>query len=112
MYFSINKETLKIIGHYKEFNQFGYDGCYQAQLEGVTITEEIINWGNDQTSIKYTYSDLTLPQYKQLGLAVIERPVVDEITLPNGLIFDDTQESINYLIAKTKIVSQSSSMSN
>lgn len=104
MFFVVNKETNKIIGHYQTKPDFSFDGAIVAELSGVTINETVIDWGNGQTSIQYSYTPSTvdLAGFKKAVINEIQsQPIaITEVTLANGLVFDDSERSMAYLQAK------------
>lgn len=103
MYFNILKETGQIVGHSETLVKFN-DHCLQVELTNITINETVIDWGNNQTSIQYSYTPDTvdLADFKKAAVVEISaRPLeVSEVALSNGLIFDDTEKSLNYLQTK------------
>ena len=103
MYFNILKETGQIVGHSETLVKFN-DHCIQVELANITINETVIDWGNNQTSIQYSYTPDTvdLVGFKKAAVAEISaRPLeVSEVTLANELVFDDTEKSLNYLQTK------------
>lgn len=104
MFFVVNKETNKIIGHYQTKPDFSFDGAIVAELSGVTINETVIDWGNGQTSIQYSYTPdvVDLVGFKKAVINEIQsQPIaITEVTLANGLVFDDSEKSMAYLQAK------------
>ena len=110
MYFVINKETSKIISHYQDKPDFSFDGAIFAELLNITINETVIDWGNNQTSIQYSYTPDTvdLAGFKNAVINEIQsQPIaVSEVTLANELVFDDTKESVSYLSDKLSTASE------
>jgi hypothetical protein len=104
MYFVINKDNAKILSHYETKPDFGFDGAIVAELTNITINETVIDWGNNQTSIQYSYTPdaVDLVGFKKAVINEIQsQPIaVSEVTLANGLVFDDTEKSMAYLQAK------------
>lgn len=103
MYFNILKETGQIVGHSETLVKFN-DHCLQVELTNITINETVIDWGNNQTSIQYSYTPDTvdLVGFKKAVINEIQsQPIaVSEVTLANGLVFDDSEKSMAYLQAK------------
>lgn len=103
MYFNILKETGQIVGHSETLVKFN-DHCLQAELSNITINETVIDWGNNQTSIQYSYTPDTvdLAAFKQgaTNEVLSTSTTISEVALSNGLIFDDTEKSLNYLQTK------------
>lgn len=103
MYFNILKETGQIVGHSETLVKFN-DHCLQVELTNITINETVIDWGNNQTSIQYSYTPDTvdLVGFKNAVINEIQsQPIaVSEVTLANGLVFDDSEKSMAYLQAK------------
>lgn len=104
MYFVINKDNAKILAHYETKPEFSFDGAIVAELTNITINETVIDWGNNQTSIQYSYTPDTvdLVGFKKAVINEIQsQPIaVSEVTLANGLVFDDSEKSMAYLQAK------------
>jgi len=109
MYFNILKETGQIVGHSETLVKFN-DHCLQVELSNITIHETVIDFGNNQTTIQYSYTPDTvdLVGFKKAAVAEISaRPLeVSEVTLANGLVFDDTKESASYLSDKLSTASE------
>lgn len=103
MYFNILKENGQIVGHSETLVKFN-DHCLQVELSNITINETVIDWGDNKTSIQYSYTPDTvdLVGFKKAAVAEISaRPLeVSEVTLANELVFDDTEKSLNYLQTK------------
>ena len=104
MYFVINKDNANILSHYETKPEFSFDGAIVAELTNITINETVIDWGNNQTSIQYSYTPdvVDLVGFKKAAVAEISaRPLeVSEVTLANELVFDDSEKSLNYLQTK------------
>ena len=104
MYFVINKDNAKILSHYETKPEFSFDGAIVAELANITINETVIDWGNNQTSIQYSYTPDTvdLAAFKQgaTNEVLSTSTTISEVALSNGLIFDDTEKSLNYLQTK------------
>lgn len=103
MFFNILKETGQIVGHSETLVKFN-DHCLQVELSNITINETVIDFGNNQTSIQYSYTPSTvdLSGFKQgaTNEVLSTSATISEVTLSNGLIFDDTEKSLNYLQTK------------
>ena len=103
MFFNILKETGQIVGHSETLVKFN-DHCLQVELLNITINETVIDFGNNQTSIQYSYTPDTvdLAGFKQgaTNEVLSTSAIISEVTLANGLKFDDNQESLNYLQTK------------
>lgn len=103
MYFNILKESGQIVGHSETLVKFN-DHCLQVELSNITIHETVIDFGNNQTTIQYSYTPSTvdLAGFKQgaTNEVLSTSATVSEVTLSNGLIFDDTEKSLNYLQTK------------
>lgn len=104
MYFVINKDNAKILAHYETKPEFSFDGAIVAELTNIAINETVIDWGNNQTSIQYSYTPdvVDLVGFKKAVINEIQsQPIaVSEVTLANGLVFDDSEKSMAYLQAK------------
>ena len=68
----------------------------QLDEDGNPITQAIV------TGVEYSPTISTLSDFKKAAVAEISaRPLeVSEVTLANGLVFDDTEKSLNYLQTK------------
>lgn len=103
MYFVINKETNKIIGHYPTKPEYGFDNAFVAELNDTVINETIIQLGENQY-IQYSYipDAVDLVGFRKAIVNEIQsKPIaITEVTLANGLVFDDSEKSMAYLQAK------------
>lgn len=103
MYFVINKETNKIIGHYQTKPDFSFDGAIVAELNDTVINETIIQLGENQY-IQYSYipDAVDLVGFRKAIVNEIQsKPIaITEVTLANGLVFDDSEKSMAYLQTK------------